>query len=173
MGCGIVKAAFIDSEDDHSADWSIGTYMTRSRSCDVSDQGLVILLDPSLPPLTDRNHIQLYELLNEPVAQTLLGTHAKSIDKLPLLMCWVEIEEFNHENVASLQLIQAVDIYETFIKLGSEYCLALPASEVSRYDTLLSAHTIGELNISKSFFAEVICPFYRYMYVGNRLMFIY
>jgi hypothetical protein len=166
MGCGIAKPV-IDSEEDYSPDWSISTYMTRSRSCDVSELGLVILLDPSLPPLTDRKHTQLYELLHEPVAQTLLGTHAKSIDKLALLMCWVEIEEFKHENVASLLLGQAVNIYETFIKLGSEYCLTLPADEMSQYDALLTAHKMAELNISKSFFAEVICSFYRYIYVSS------
>jgi hypothetical protein len=168
MGCFVVKAAKIDDSvfdngtNTSSPGWSVNTYYTGD---DQKVVGIPVLLDPTLPLLTDPHHIQLYELLHEPVAQTLLGTHAKSIDKLALLMCWVEIEEFKHENVVSKLLTQAVDIYENFIRLGSEYCLALPASEVSRYDTLLSAHTMAELNVSKSFFAEVICPFYRYIYI--------
>jgi hypothetical protein len=160
MGCAIVKAAKVRRDDDSAVDWSVGSYYAHgSRSIYEAGQAVhTVQLDSSIPALEDPDHIQLYELLHEPLAQTLLGSHAQSNegDRSALLMCWAEIEEFKNENVDTMLLIRAVDIFEHFIKSGTKHCLpGLPADEVSRYDTLITQHTVAGSHVQKNIFAEV------------------
>jgi hypothetical protein len=122
--------------------------------------------------LEDPFHLQLYDLMHEPLAQTLLGKHAETIGKVGLLMCWVEIEEFKSEKNYKSCLIRAVDIFEHFIAPESELCLkTIPREEVEHYDTLITTHTVAGSSIPKDCFAEVILYTYTDIYRDN--IFIY
>jgi hypothetical protein len=116
-----------------------------------------IKIDPTLPSLTDHDHIQLYQLLHEPVAQTLLSKHAVSVERVGLLLCWVEIEEFKQENVAKLRLVRAKEIIENFVVSGARHpLLSTSLAEVARYEDILVAYSApGSCPIPDSAFAEV------------------
>jgi hypothetical protein len=76
-------------------------------------------LDPSLPPLQDKGHIQLYDILQEPVTQKAIGKFATSKNNEHLLMCWAEIEEFKEEVIERLRQHMMREIYAVYIKPGS------------------------------------------------------
>jgi hypothetical protein len=79
----------------------------------------VVRLDPSLPPLEDKDHIQLYEMLKEPVTQRMIGQFAISKKNEYLLMCWAEIEEFKEEEIEKLRQNMMTEMYDAYIKPGS------------------------------------------------------
>lgn len=120
-----------------------------------------VFIDPTLPPLEDPNHIQLYELLNEPIAQTMLAKYAESIDRSYLLMCWVELEEFKCEICNVARRSKAVEIFDNFIVSSSPHCLKTVSSEeASRYSALIEAtpspdDNAGGEDISMNAFADV------------------
>ena len=120
-----------------------------------------VTLDPTLPPLEDSDHIQLYQLLHEPVAQKILGKQAETFGHEYLLMCWVEVEEFKHENSDTIRLARGVELFDHYINSTSKrVCLSyflktIPIDEVKRYDALLATHTSTGTPISKNAFAEV------------------
>lgn len=76
-------------------------------------------IDPMLPLIKDVSHIELFDLLQEPVAQTALGNYANTIERDHVLMCWAEIQQFKGEAAPTLRSLQAVEIYENYVKAGS------------------------------------------------------
>jgi hypothetical protein len=92
------------------------------RTCgDESEQQKhkVVHLDPCLPPLEDKDHIRLYEILTEPVTQRAIGAFAVSKKNEYLLMCWAELEEFKEEDIEELRQNMMAEIYDAYIKPGS------------------------------------------------------
>jgi hypothetical protein len=116
-------------------------------------------LAPTLPPLEDPDHLLLFELLQQPSTQALLGEHASAIGQTKLLMCWADIEELKNENVRELALSRSVDIYGLYINRRSPYCLQnITDLEIKRYDRGIEACIVGgacNTNDLKYFFAEV------------------
>jgi serine/threonine protein kinase len=96
-------------------------------------------LAPSLPPLQDPDHLLLFELLQEPIAQRMLGEHAATLGHIKLLTCWADIEEFKDESVSLLVYARFVDIYDHYIDPMSPCALGLGPGEVERYEDLMTA----------------------------------
>jgi hypothetical protein len=117
-------------------------------------------LAPTLPPLEDPDHLLLFELLQQPSTQALLGEYAMAIGQTKLLMCWADIEELKNENVRELALSRSVDIFGLFVNRWSPYCLqSIPDHEVKRYDEGIEACIVAgtcDYNDPKYFFAKVI-----------------
>jgi hypothetical protein len=117
-------------------------------------------LDPSLPPLEHKGHIQLYEMLKEPVSQKAIGKFAISKKNEYLLMCWAEIEEFKEEVIEDLRQHMMREIYTAYIKAGSSMQIVGLSQDI--VDTCSPTVSISS-NISQptpgfdnSVFAEVI-----------------
>jgi hypothetical protein len=72
-------------------------------------------MDRALPPLSDPEHLQLLHTLREPLGQMTLGQYARTIDKMDLLMCWIDIEEFKQQTLEELRRDCAVLIFKKYI----------------------------------------------------------
>ena len=146
-----------DCEGGNSTNWHvIGTAKPR-------------IIDPKLPPLEDPEHIELFDLLKDPVTQKALGSYATHIGRETLLMCWAEIEELKEEYVPELRKTLAAEIYENYAKTGSPLRLStVTEAHSAKYKTVTEAtlfsqkssfcdeFTSDKAGVGCSFFVEVI-----------------
>lgn len=64
-----------------------------------------------MPTYQCSSQVELRNLLHEPVAQQALGAFAKKLNRLHLLMCWIDIEEyksvgsFEHRRLCGLKIV--------------------------------------------------------------------
>lgn len=130
------------------------------------------VIDPLLPLLVDTDHINLFDLLKEPIAQKALGAFASRISRDYVLMCWAEIEEYKGGGTWDVQKARAVDIYENYVKIGSQTrLLKISDEQEEKLRVVLSlenpSRTSGkdaldrpdeEKTLHSSFFAEVCVP---------------
>jgi hypothetical protein len=119
----------------------------------------VVRLDPSLPPLEHTDHIQLYEMLKEPVTQRTIGQFAASMKNEYLLMCWAEIEEFKEEQIEKLRHNMMREMYDAYIKPGSSMQIvglsndiveAYTRQNVSSIESVPSKSTVSTLHEQRS-----------------------
>jgi hypothetical protein len=110
MGGIVTKLSQNEKQADRSPLWY---------ASEDAQQRKVVRLDPTMPPLEDKDHIQLYNILKEPVTQRAIGKFAVSKKNDYLLMCWAEIEEFKEEEIEELRETMMVEMYDAYIKPGS------------------------------------------------------
>lgn len=126
------------------------------------------IIDPKLPPLEDAEHIELFDLLKDPVTQKALGSFATRIGRETLLMCWAEIEELKEEYVPELRTSLAAEIYENYAKTGSPLRLAtVTDAHSAKYKTVTEVTLFTQMSsfcdestsikgaVGGSFFVEV------------------
>ena len=68
-------------------------------------------IDTALPSLVIESHLKLLNLLREPLAQNELRKYAHSVDKMHLLSCWTDIEQFKDIEPVALKKEKANQIY--------------------------------------------------------------
>lgn len=79
-----------------------------------------LFVDPALPPLADKEHIELYRLLTDNLSQQELGNFSGHVEKTQLLVCWTEIEEFKSEELLVLRQGKARQLLAKYVDTASE-----------------------------------------------------
>jgi len=64
----------------------------------------------------DKGHIELRALMDEPLAQSVIGEYAKKKYTQESFFAWTEIQEFRHIPTADYRRCNAMHIYEKYIK---------------------------------------------------------
>jgi hypothetical protein len=73
--------------------------------------------DGSLPSDDfDKGHLELRSLLDEPIAQSIIGEYAKVKFTQESFFAWTEIQEYRHIPTADYRRCTAMHIYEKYIK---------------------------------------------------------
>jgi hypothetical protein len=72
-------------------------------------------VDSSLPSISEPDQLLLLQLLKEPLGQASLGQYAKSIDKMELLMCWIDIEEYKQIVIDDQRRDTALQIFKKYL----------------------------------------------------------
>ena len=116
-----------------------------------------ICIDPSLEPLSDKEHRDLYNLLTEISCQRALADFAKPISKVNLLICWTLIEEFKHQEIIAWKRVAAKEIYDKYINPeSSEQIIPFQKDDLNIYKMLIASLRKSKQDpIDSSSFADV------------------
>lgn len=99
--------------------------------------------DGTLSKNSNPEELELRAMIDEPVAQAMLGKFAKDSRALDIFMCWVDIQEYKSIPTADYRRSKALHIFHKYIKEGAILEVAvLSTKEKEKYEDVL--------NISKS-----------------------
>ena len=74
--------------------------------------------DGTLPLTSSSSHLELRELLENPLAQSCLMKYAEKVNAVRYLSCWIDIQEFKSIPVSVYRRSKALNIYHKYIKQG-------------------------------------------------------
>lgn len=75
--------------------------------------------DGSLTKNSDPGHLEFRALLEEPLAQKMLGRYAKEKKALDIFMCWVDVQEYRFIPTEDYRRSKALHLYHKYIKDGA------------------------------------------------------
>jgi Protein kinase domain/Regulator of G protein signaling domain len=75
--------------------------------------------DGTLSKNSDPEHLELRAVLDEPIAQQLLGNFAKENKSLEIFMCWIDVQEYKSIPTDDYRRSKALHIYHKYIKVDS------------------------------------------------------
>ena len=111
MGCSCSKDAPVDCETDSSTVWR--PVFTKSEARKIYEE------EGTIPTNCDDSLLELRLYLTDPLLLNILGGYAKSVNKLYLLKCWIEmlLYKFIDETSLTLQAIKGYAIFSKYIKM--------------------------------------------------------
>ena len=74
--------------------------------------------DGSLPKDCTADHLELRQLLEEPLAQHMIGQYAKKIKAFNIFLCWVDIQTYKSIPTPDFRRSKALHIFHKYIKQG-------------------------------------------------------
>ena len=102
-------------QENTSAESSVRWKLMRS----VSQAQKDFYNDGSLPKNSTAQHIELCELLQNPLVQAGIGKYAKKCGSMEVFMCWIDIKEFRSIPTDDFRHSKALHIYHKYIKTGA------------------------------------------------------
>jgi hypothetical protein len=126
----------IESSPKLQQEWKIWSNTSdKSRTATYS-------LDSTLPIITNPDEILLLDLLKEPLGQAAIGRYAKDVEKMELLMCWIDIEEYKHIKTDDLRQQSAVMLCKKYILRN---IFSAPAVSVAAEDRAINSLSLLEV----------------------------
>ena len=103
--------------------------------------------DGTLNKHSDPEYLELRAVLDEPVAQQLLGNFAKENKSLEIFMCWIDVQEYKSIPTDDYRRSKALHIYHKYIKIDSVLQIGgIHGDDIKHYkrqiDLSKSDHTI-------------------------------
>jgi hypothetical protein len=75
-------------------------------------------IDGTLPRDCTADHLELRALLEEPLAQHMIGQYAKKIKAFNVFLCWVDIQTYKGIPTPDFRRSKALHIFHKYIKQG-------------------------------------------------------
>ena len=75
--------------------------------------------DGTLNKNSDPEQLELRAVLDEPIAQQMLGNYAKEYKSLEIFMCWIDVQEYKSIPTDDYRRSKALHIYHKYIKADS------------------------------------------------------
>lgn len=115
MGAGASRVFFRKSEDAvvdqaQNHNWKVLPSVDEAR--------LKFELDGTLPRDCTADHLELRVLLEEPVAQYMIGQYAKKIKAFNIFLCWIDIQTYKGIPTPDFRRSKALHIFHKYIKQG-------------------------------------------------------
>jgi hypothetical protein len=112
--------------------------------------------DGTLTKQHDDGHLELRQLLEEPMGQNYIGAFAKEVKTQESFMCWVDIQEFKFIPTDDYRRSKGLHIYHKYVKPGAILQLgSLESSEIDNYKELLELSKSDSKLITKDFYDQV------------------
>lgn len=112
--------------------------------------------DGTLTNNSERGHLELRALLDEPISQNMLGRFAKKLNSLDIFMCWVDVQEFKSIPTEDYRRSKALHIYHKYIKPNAVLQVGgLSQDEMDAYKIMLDKSKINKELLSESSFDQV------------------
>jgi hypothetical protein len=129
----------------------------------------------TLTKAMDSNHLELRTLLDDPVAQHVLGAYAKESHAYESFMFWIDIQEFKSIPTDDYRRSKANHIFQKYIKRGAvlEYG-GIEDSDRMKYEELLEQSRHDKSILHSRFYDKVstlflqTCNTYFQLSVYNR-----
>ena len=94
-------------------------YHNFGMKCSLLSIRLKFHADGTLNKNSDPEHLELRAVLDEPLAQQLLGNYAKENKSLEIFMCWIDVQEYKSIPTDDYRRSKALHIYHKYIKVDS------------------------------------------------------
>lgn len=114
-------------------------------------------LEGTLSKNMDTGHLELRTLLDDPMAQRVLGAFAKEAHAFESFMFWIDVQEFKGIPTEDYRRSKANHIFQKYIKHGAilEYG-GIEDCDRDRYAALLEAARHDKSILQSDFFDQVI-----------------
>jgi len=153
MGGGASKGPSpVSTESDNSitkpSEWKILKSSKEAREKYISDG--------TLTANSEEGHLELRALLDEPIAQNMLGRFAKKLNSLDIFMCWIDIQEFKSIPTEDYRRSKALHIYHKYIKPNAVLQVGgLSEDEMNAYKDLIEKSKTTKELLNEMFFNKV------------------
>lgn len=128
--------------------------------------------DGTLTKSSDAGHLELRQLLEEPIAQNYIGTYAREVKAQESFMCWVDVQEFKSIPTDDYRRSKGLHIYHKYVKPGAVLQLGgLDESEAETYREMLELSREDSKLITKDFFDKIQMKCFLEMYQNVYLRF--
>ena len=112
--------------------------------------------DGTLNKHSDPEYLELRAVLDEPVAQQLLGNYAKENKSLEIFMCWIDVQEYKSIPTDDYRRSKALHIYHKYIKIDSVLQIGgINGDDVMYYKTQIDLSKSDHTILKKEFYDQV------------------
>eukprot|EP01041_Mallomonas_annulata_P003194 gene3194-6305_t len=112
--------------------------------------------DGTLSKQSDAGHLELRQLLEEPMGQNYIGAFAKEVQAQESFMCWIDVQEFKSIPTDDYRRSKGLHIFHKYVKAGAVLQLgSLDPAEIDGYKELLEQSKEDSKLITKDFFDKV------------------
>eukprot|EP00607_Mallomonas_marina_P009580 CAMPEP_0182418880 /NCGR_PEP_ID=MMETSP1167-20130531/3258_1 /TAXON_ID=2988 /ORGANISM="Mallomonas Sp, Strain CCMP3275" /LENGTH=648 /DNA_ID=CAMNT_0024593337 /DNA_START=174 /DNA_END=2120 /DNA_ORIENTATION=- len=123
--------------------------------------------DGTLSKTSDPGHLELRQLLEEPMGQNYIGAYAKELQSQELFMCWVDVQEFKNIPTDSYRRSKGLHIYNKYIRTGAVLQLGyMDQQEEEHYKEILDQSKATGTPITKDFFDKIQSKCFSEMYTN-------
>ena len=112
--------------------------------------------DGTLSKNSDTELLELRAVLDEPIAQQMLGNYAKENKSLEIFMCWVDIQEYKSIPTDDYRRSKAMHIYHKYIKVNSVLQVGgIHCDEVQNYKRQIDLSKVDNSILDSDFYDRV------------------
>lgn len=112
--------------------------------------------DGTLPRDCTADHLELRALLEEPLAQHMIGQYAKKIASFNVFLCWVDIQTYKGIPTPDFRRSKAMHIYHKYIKTGGVMEIGgIDQTSQTNYESKTQLSKTNPEILTKDFFQEL------------------
>mmetsp|Transcript_32448 Transcript_32448/g.33074 ORF Transcript_32448/g.33074 Transcript_32448/m.33074 type:complete len:652 (+) Transcript_32448:150-2105(+) len=153
-----------DDSEKKSVRWKVVPTATQARDKYEADG--------TLSKTSDGGHLELRQLLEEPMGQNYIGAFAKEVKAQEAFMCWIDIQEFKSIPTDDYRRSKGLHIYHKYIKAGAVLQIGgVDTSEVEGYKVALENSKEDSKLVQKDFFDKIQTQCFLEMYQNVYLRF--
>ena len=113
-------------------------------------------LDRTLSKNSDPEQLELRAVLDEPLAQQMLGNYAKEFKSLEIFMCWIDVQEYKSIPTDDYRRSKAMHIYHKYIKADSVLQIGgIHGEDVQYYKTQIDLSKADHSILKAEFYDRV------------------